>query len=115
MRIHAEEQRAIGFLRAHRDGQPKLADLAAHIGLSSSHTQRLFSRWAGISPKRFLQFVSVEHAKQRMGQTGDLLGLALEAIPEYLSLLCYFLLFCCHCLFVIKSESIGRKVTSLAN
>ena len=44
-----------------------------------------------------------------------LLGLALEAIPEYLSLLCYFLLFCCHCLFVIKSEAIGRKVTSLAN
>ncbi|MGB5561352.1 MAG: bifunctional helix-turn-helix domain-containing protein/methylated-DNA--[protein]-cysteine S-methyltransferase [Sedimenticolaceae bacterium] len=71
-------ERAIGFLRAHRDGQPKLADLAAHIGLSPSHTQRLFSRWAGISPKRFLQFLSVEHAKQRMGQTGDLLGLALD-------------------------------------
>ncbi|MGB5637898.1 MAG: bifunctional helix-turn-helix domain-containing protein/methylated-DNA--[protein]-cysteine S-methyltransferase, partial [Sedimenticolaceae bacterium] len=71
-------ERAIVFLRAHRDGQPKLADLAAHIGLSPSHTQRLFSRWAGISPKRFLQFLSVEHAKQRMGQTGDLLGLALN-------------------------------------
>ncbi len=71
-------ERAIVFLRAHRDGQPKLADLAAHIGLSPSHTQRLFSRWAGISPKRFLQFLSVEHAKQRMGQTGDLLGLALD-------------------------------------
>jgi UDP-GlcNAc:undecaprenyl-phosphate GlcNAc-1-phosphate transferase len=39
-----------------------------------------------------------------------LLGLALEAIPEYLSLLCYFLLFCAHCLFVMKSEAIRRKV-----
>lgn len=71
-------ERAIVFLRAHRDGRLKLADLAAHIGLSPSHTLRLFSRWAGISPKRFLQFLSVEHAKQRMGQTGDLLGLALN-------------------------------------
>jgi UDP-GlcNAc:undecaprenyl-phosphate GlcNAc-1-phosphate transferase len=44
-----------------------------------------------------------------------LLGLALEAIPEYLSLLCYFLLFCGHCLFVIKSGTIIRKVSSLTN
>jgi hypothetical protein len=35
------------------------------------------------------------------------IGLALEAIPAYLSLLCYFLLFITHCLFVIKSEAIG--------
>ena len=42
-----------------------------------------------------------------------LLGLALEAIPEYLSLLCYFLLFCLHCLFVMKSEAIRRKVCPL--
>jgi UDP-GlcNAc:undecaprenyl-phosphate GlcNAc-1-phosphate transferase len=44
-----------------------------------------------------------------------LLGLALEAIPEYLSLLCYFLLFCGHCLFVIKSATIRRKLSSLAS
>ena len=39
-----------------------------------------------------------------------IIGLALEGIPEYLSLLCYFLLFCGHCLFVIKSGAIGRRI-----
>jgi UDP-GlcNAc:undecaprenyl-phosphate GlcNAc-1-phosphate transferase len=41
------------------------------------------------------------------------IGLALEAIPEYLSLLCFFGVFCAHCLFVIKSESIGRQLAGL--
>jgi AraC family transcriptional regulator of adaptative response/methylated-DNA-[protein]-cysteine methyltransferase len=72
-------ERAIGFLRAHRRVQPSLAQVAAHIGLSESHTQRLFTRWAGISPKRFLQYLTVEYAKQAMRDTGDLLGVALEA------------------------------------
>ncbi len=76
---YARIERAIAFLRAHHAEQPELRDLAAHIGLSESHTQRLFSRWAGISPKRFLQFLTVEHAKQQMGRTGDLLSLSLEA------------------------------------
>lgn len=75
---YARVERAISFLRAHHAEQPELRDLAAHIKLSESHTQRLFSRWAGISPKRFLQFLTVEHAKQQMGRTGDLLSLSLE-------------------------------------
>lgn len=72
-------ERAINFLRQHQTGQPELRDLAEHINLSESHTQRLFSRWAGISPKRFVQFLTVEYVKRQMGQTGDLLGLALDA------------------------------------
>lgn len=72
-------ERAIDFLRQHQAEQPELRDLAAHIDLSESHTQRLFSRWAGISPKRFVQFLTIEYAKRQMGQTGDLLGLALDA------------------------------------
>jgi len=75
---YARIERAIGFLRAHRDEQPELGDLAAHIGLSPSHAQRLFSRWAGISPKRFLQYLTVEHAKQLMEQTGDMMSLSLN-------------------------------------
>lgn len=70
---------AIGYLREHRQQQPELAELAAQIGLSESHVQRLFSRWAGISPKRFLQFLTVEHAKRGMAQTGGLLDLALSS------------------------------------
>jgi AraC family transcriptional regulator of adaptative response/methylated-DNA-[protein]-cysteine methyltransferase len=74
----ARIERAIAFLRAHRAQQPELREVAAHIGLSESHTQRLFTRWAGISPKRFLQYLTVEYAKQRMRETGDLLGIALD-------------------------------------
>lgn len=70
---------AIGFLCEQRHRQPTLAELARHIGLSESHTQRLFSRWAGISPKRFLQFLTVEYAKRKMAATADLLNLSLHS------------------------------------
>lgn len=76
---YARIAQAIEFLRARRQTQPSLAELAAHIGLSPSHTQRLFSRWAGISPKRFVQFLTVEYAKRRMAETGDLIDLALDS------------------------------------
>ncbi len=70
---------AIRFLRAHRRNQPNLAALAKHLELSEYHVQKLFSRWAGISPKRFLQYLTVEFAKTQMNTTGDLLALSLEA------------------------------------
>lgn len=54
---------AIDFLVERAGEQPSLAELAAHLGLSESHAQRLFTRWAGISPKRFIQALTVEHAK----------------------------------------------------
>ncbi len=75
---YARVAEAIAFLRAHHTRQPNLAAVAAHLGLSEFHVQRLFSRWAGISPKRFLQFLTVEYAKRRMAQTGDLLSLSLD-------------------------------------
>ena len=70
---------AIEFLRQNRHDQPELHDLAAHIGLSESHIQRLFSRWVGISPKRFLQYLTVEHVKRCMDETEDVLSLAIES------------------------------------
>lgn len=69
---------AIEYLAHHRTEQPSLSDLAAQLDLSESHLQRLFSRWAGISPKRFLQHLTVEQAKRSMQHTGDLLGLSLQ-------------------------------------
>ena len=54
---------ALGFLSEQAHAQPALADVAEHVGLSEHHLQRLFTRWAGISPKRFLQFQTVETAK----------------------------------------------------
>ena len=56
--------KAIRYLEAHQHEQPSLEALAEHLGMSQFHLQRLFKRWAGISPKRFLQFLTVEHAKQ---------------------------------------------------
>jgi len=70
---------AIAYLRRHQLQQPDLAALAAHLELSEFYVQKLFSRWAGISPKRFLQFLSVEYAKRRMAETGDLLTLSYAA------------------------------------
>lgn len=70
---------AIAFLRRESRRQPTLDELAEHIGLSPAYTQRLFSRWAGISPKRFVQHLTVETLKDRMAETTDLLGLSLDA------------------------------------
>ncbi len=55
---------AIRYLDEYRLEQPSLATVAAHVGMSEYHFQRLFRRFAGVSPKRFLQFVTAEHAKR---------------------------------------------------
>ena len=70
--------RAIAFMRQHHLNQPNLATVAQHIGLSEYHFQRLFTQWAGISPKRFLQYLTVEYAKSKITQTKSLLDLTLD-------------------------------------
>jgi AraC family transcriptional regulator of adaptative response/methylated-DNA-[protein]-cysteine methyltransferase len=62
-RDYAVIEKAIEFIDAHRRVQPSLGSIAAAVNLSEFHLQRLFSRWVGISPKRFLQFLTKEHAK----------------------------------------------------
>jgi AraC family transcriptional regulator, regulatory protein of adaptative response / methylated-DNA-[protein]-cysteine methyltransferase len=69
---------AIGFIRQHHQTQPDLATVAQYVGLSDSHFQRLFSQWAGISPKRFLQYLNVEYAKSKISQSKSLLDLTLD-------------------------------------
>ena len=56
--------RAIEYICQHADCQPSLAKIAMAVHLSPYHFQRLFSRWAGISPKRFLQTLTLNHAKR---------------------------------------------------
>jgi AraC family transcriptional regulator of adaptative response/methylated-DNA-[protein]-cysteine methyltransferase len=70
--------RAIAFMRQYHLNQPNLATVAQHIGLSEYHFQRLFTQWAGISPKRFLQYLTVEYAKSKITQTKSLLDLTLD-------------------------------------
>jgi AraC family transcriptional regulator of adaptative response/methylated-DNA-[protein]-cysteine methyltransferase len=64
---------AIAFIVERADDQPSLADIARHSHLSPSHFQRLFSRWAGVTPKRFLQVLTLERAKLLLGESKPLL------------------------------------------
>lgn len=59
-------RKAIVYLEQYRDGQPNLEALAAHVGLSEFHFQRLFSEWVGISPKQFLSFLTQQYAKNQL-------------------------------------------------
>lgn len=67
---------AIRYLASNRENQPELAELAAHVGLSQSHLHRLFSRWAGVTPKRFLEFLTVQYAKKLLDNSESVLGAA---------------------------------------
>ncbi len=60
---------AISFLREHYRDQPGLEELAAHVHVSPFHFQRMFQTWAGVSPKQFLQYISIGHAKKILKQT----------------------------------------------
>ncbi len=71
-------EQAIRFLEDNARLQPDLNQVAAHVGLSEYHFQRLFTRWAGISPKRFLQFLTKENAKALLSRT-SVLSAAYEA------------------------------------
>lgn len=56
--------KAISFLATHIQQQPTLEQVAAHVNLSVFHFQRLFCQWAGITPKRFLQVMTLDQAKR---------------------------------------------------
>jgi AraC family transcriptional regulator of adaptative response/methylated-DNA-[protein]-cysteine methyltransferase len=66
-------EQAILYLENHYRDQPALEEVAANIGLSEYHFQRLFTRWAGVSPKRFLQFLTKEGAKELLDRSENLL------------------------------------------
>lgn len=70
---------ALSWLVARAEEQPALAELAAHMGLSEFHVQKLFARWAGISPKRFLQHLSHERARAALRAGEDLLTVSAAA------------------------------------
>lgn len=59
---------AIDYIKTNFKLQPGLDEVASKIHLSSFHFQRLFSDWAGVSPKKFLQYITVQHAKTMLQQ-----------------------------------------------
>ncbi|MCC7015615.1 MAG: helix-turn-helix transcriptional regulator [Rhodospirillales bacterium] len=79
LRDYARIERAIRFLGEAKDEKPPLAAIAAEIGLSPFHFQRLFSRFAGVSPKRFLAYLSLAHARARLRESDGVLAAALDS------------------------------------
>ena len=57
-------KKAIEFIHANFKEQPDLDAVAKEVYLSPFHFQRLFKEWAGVSPKKFLQYISLQHAKK---------------------------------------------------
>ena len=62
---------ALQYIKENMQEQPSLDAIAGKIHVSPFHFQRLFTDWAGISPKKFLQYISIEHAKKILKQDGN--------------------------------------------
>ncbi|MDC1172583.1 AraC family transcriptional regulator, partial [Alphaproteobacteria bacterium] len=60
---YARIEKAIAYINNHFREQPSLEEIADSVGMTPFHFQRLFSEWAGVSPKKFLQYVSLRYAK----------------------------------------------------
>jgi len=61
---------AIEYIQANYTSQPSLEEIAEKISLSPHHFQRLFTEWAGVSPKKFLQYITIAQAKMLLQQNG---------------------------------------------
>ena len=72
-------ERTVAFLENNFLRQPSLSEIAEHVHLTEFHFQRLFSRWIGISPKRFLQFMTKEHAKKLLDKSENLLDTTFDS------------------------------------
>lgn len=71
-------EKAIVFIKGNFQQQPELDEVAKHVHLSPFHFQRMFKEWAGVSPKKFLQYISVEHAKSLLKQNLTLSDVSFE-------------------------------------
>ncbi|MEE1675564.1 methylated-DNA--[protein]-cysteine S-methyltransferase [Agarivorans aestuarii] len=81
LQSHREYQqisRAMAYLIEHQQQQPELKELASDLAMSESHLQRLFSQWAGVSPKRFLQFVTLQKAREQLLESRSVLETAYD-------------------------------------
>ena len=76
---YARIERAIQYLEDNFRNQPSLEVVAEQLNLSPYHFQRLFKRWAGISPKRFLQFLTIDYAKRLLDESRDVLDVTYAA------------------------------------
>lgn len=71
-------KRAIEYVSQNWREHPSLEDIAAHTGLSPTHFQKVFKRWAGISPKQFLQAITLDHARALLRDAASVLDATYE-------------------------------------
>ncbi len=79
MEDYQRVEKALEFLEDRFQEQPTLDEVARAVHVSPYHFQRLFKRWAGVSPKRFLQFLTLEHAKRMLEESASVLETSLES------------------------------------
>jgi AraC family transcriptional regulator of adaptative response/methylated-DNA-[protein]-cysteine methyltransferase len=78
VRDYDQIQRAVAFLAGCWAEQPGLEELAAHLGLEPTQCQKLFKRWCGLSPKEFVQALTVHHARSLLKDSASVLEAAYE-------------------------------------
>lgn len=71
-------ERAIRYIESHAEEQPNLEEVSEQVGLSPYYFQRVFKRWTGVSPKRYLQFLTVENAKHLLARSASVLETAYD-------------------------------------
>ena len=71
-------RRAVSFIGENRLDQPSLEEIAASVNLSPTHFQRLFTRWCGLSPKQFLQAITLDHARNLLRDSASVLDTTYE-------------------------------------
>lgn len=72
-------EQALTYLADHWEEQPELGALADHVGLSEHHLQRVFTRWVGISPKKFLSVLTLDQARRRLDESLSVLHASLDS------------------------------------
>lgn len=72
-------EQAINYIRTHFKEQPSLDDIAAAVHLSPHHFHRLFTKWAGVSPKKFLQYTTIEYAKAQLKEQKTLFDVTIDS------------------------------------
>ena len=78
-RDYQRMERALQWLAEHASEQPSLEQAASAIGMSAFHFQRIFTRWAGVSPKQFLHAISLAQAKHQLERGASVFDAALDA------------------------------------
>ena len=78
-RDYQRMETTLAWLCEHFEDQPSLKNIASHAGMSEYHFQRLFTRWAGISPKKFVQYLTLQSAKRSLALEHSVLDASFDA------------------------------------